>query len=126
MADGVSVGVGDDCFVGVTVSVAVEVPEAVAVAVKVAVKVETSVEVMVGEGVDVTSGGVTGFRAETTANMIRRIIAMMPGMIYFRNAGGRMVLALSKEVTTGGFPVYPSADRRFLKLSAYSPLRKLT
>ncbi len=31
MADGVSVGVGDDCFVGVTVSVAVEVLEAVVV-----------------------------------------------------------------------------------------------
>lgn len=62
MADGVNVGVGDECFVGVMVSVAVAVgvEEGVTVAGKFAVKVETAVWVM-GEGVDVISGGVTGF-----------------------------------------------------------------
>jgi hypothetical protein len=126
VADGVNVGVGDDCFVGVAVSVAVEVEEAVTVTGIVAVKVEISVEVMMGEGDDVISGGVTGFRVDTTENIIRRIIPMKPGMMYFLKAGGRMELALSKGVTTGGFPVYPSADKRFLKVSAYSPLKKLT
>lgn len=74
MADGVS----DGCFVAVMVDEGV-----MTTAGEVSVKVETSV-VGMEEGVDVMSGGVMGFWVETRANRIRRIIAMMPGITYFR------------------------------------------
>lgn len=118
-------GVGDDCFVAVMISVDVAVNEGVIVVGRVGVKVETSVW-GVEDGVDVISGGVMGFRVETRANMIRRIIPIMPGMTNFQKAGGRIAFALSKGVITGSSPVYPSGDKRFLKLSTYSPLKKLT
>lgn len=122
MAEGVN-----DGFVSVAVSVGVKVGVTVTLAVGVEVDVGVGVEVSVDAvivGVRV-GGGMTGLGKNTSAAMARRMIATINGMTTLRNAGGRKVFALSKGVTTGGSPVCPSAERRFLKLSAYSPIRKL-
>ncbi len=105
---------------------------ALAVGVKVEVDVRVEVDVLVvdisvgvADGVGV-EGGVTGLGKKINAAIRRTMSARIEGRTYLRNLDGRMAVALSKGVTTGDFPVYPSADKRFLKLSAYSPLKKLT
>jgi len=103
---------------------------ALAVGVKLDVDVRVEVDVLVVEiSVDVADGeGVegAGLGKKINAAIRRTMSARIEGRTYLRNLDGRMAVALSKGVTTGGFPVYPSADKRFLKLSAYSPLKKLT
>lgn len=115
VADGVN-----DGFAAVAVSVGVGEGASVMVAVNV------NVGISVGSGVGVIVAGVTGFGREVNIKAISRTIPMMMGTTYLRSAGGINPFALSYGVTVGGSPLYPSADNRLLKLSAYSPLKKLT
>lgn len=116
MAEGVKEG-----FVSVIVIAAVMEGVLVALAVGVDVEVDVAVRVdviIVGMSVDVADGvavggGMTGFGKKINAAMRRIMTARIDGTIYLRNLGGTIAAAFSKGVTTGGFPVYPNADRRF-------------
>ena len=106
--------------VGVCVVVAVKVGEGVPVALAVAVKgsgVEVDVEEETGVGVG-GGGSVPGLKRKAS----RMIIPISAGMAYRAQIGRDFTFWYG--VTTGGFPVYPSALSIFLKFSSYSPVEK--
>ena len=117
--DGVNVGlVGMD--VGVIVDVDVSVGEDGPVGLGVTVNgwgVDVAVEVE--SGVDVERGvSVSGWKIKNS----RMMTPMSAGTAYRVQIGKDFTFWYG--VTTGGFPVYPSARRRSLKLSSYSPTEK--
>jgi len=115
---GEAVAVG---FVGETVMVGEAVGENVLVGSS--VNVAVGVAVCEGVGVGVSGGGVNKY---FHVNASRRTIPMMMGIAYLRSVDESIAAVLLNGITSGGLPVYPRGDRSLLKLSAYSPLVKLT
>ena len=118
-------GVGENVAVGAS---AVRVCDAMLfVAVLAGVEEGFGVVVNVGDDVIVSVGvivGVSGgFIREMKINAKSMIRPIMDGIPYLKKAGGNGFLY---GVTSGAFPLNPRGDRRFLKLSSYSPVAKLT
>src|SRR5687768_6611549 len=122
----VKVGVGVEVSVlagSVFVGVDVEVELLVGLKVGVSgsgVKIGSEVTDERTTGVDVPGTGGVGKRVEMSASRMRMPMPM--GMAYCRSVASR---GLGLSASTGGFPVYPNALNRLLRLSTYSPEAKL-
>lgn len=110
VSDAVAVG-----LVGDTVTVGEAVDDEVAVG-------DSSVAVAVGirviVGVDVASGGGGEAEKNLHANTSNKIMPIIMRIAYFRSTDENMAAVLLNGVTSGGLPVKPKGDKRFLKLSS--------